>query len=191
MILETERLILRPWRLSDAENLYKYASDERVGPIAGWPVHGSVEESREIIRTIFMQEGVFAVTLKGNDEAIGCVGLIRGAKSNFPIGEDEGEISYWIGVPFWGHGLIPECVEAMIDYGFRQLGLRTLWCGYFDGNDKSRRVQEKCGFRYLRTESPAYFPLTGDVRIEHVSILTAKEYYSSTDIRKDRTEEGK
>lgn len=48
MILETERLILRPWKEDDAENLYKYARNPEVGPIAGWPVHTSVENSREI-----------------------------------------------------------------------------------------------------------------------------------------------
>mgnify|MGYP001026852350 CR=1 FL=1 len=191
MIFETERLILRPWRLSDAESLYRYASDDRVGPPAGWPPHKSVEESREIIRTVFMQDGVFAVTLKGCDDAIGCVGLIRGAKSNFPIGDDEGEISYWIAVPFWGQGYIPESVREMIRYGFEDLGLKTLWCGYFDGNDKSRRVQEKCGFRYLRTNAPAYFSLTDDVRTEHVCILTAADYAAMSGIRKELPEEGK
>ena len=93
MELTTERLLLRPWKESDAESLYQYAKDERVGPIAGWPAHRSVEESREVIRDVFMQEGVFAVTLKGDDTTIGCIGVIRGAKSNFPISEDEGEVS--------------------------------------------------------------------------------------------------
>lgn len=97
-------MVLRPWRESDAEALYEYAKDERVGPVAGWPAHCSVDESREIIRTVFAQEGVFALTLKGSDKAIGCIGVIRGARSNFPIGEDEGEVSYWLGVPFWGTG---------------------------------------------------------------------------------------
>ena len=49
MTLETERLILRPWKEDDAESLYKYAKDPKVGPIAGWPVHTSVENSREVI----------------------------------------------------------------------------------------------------------------------------------------------
>ena len=100
MILETERLTLRPWKTSDAESLYRYARDERVGFPAGWPPHGSVADSKEIIRTVFSQDGVFAVTLKGQDTAIGCIGLIRGAASNLPISDNEGEISYWIGVPF-------------------------------------------------------------------------------------------
>jgi RimJ/RimL family protein N-acetyltransferase len=43
MILTTERLILRPWEETDAEDLYEYAKDERIGPAAGWPVHTSVK----------------------------------------------------------------------------------------------------------------------------------------------------
>lgn len=56
MELTTERLLLRPWKESDAESLYQYAKDERVGPIAGWPAHRSVEESREVIRDVFVRK---------------------------------------------------------------------------------------------------------------------------------------
>ena len=55
MRLETDRLILRSWYDSDAEELYKYAQDPQVGPVAGWPPHQSVEESLEIIRTVKYQ----------------------------------------------------------------------------------------------------------------------------------------
>ena len=176
MELTTERLLLRPWKESDAESLYQYAKDERVGPIAGWPAHRSVEESREVIRNVFSQEGVFAVTLKGDDTAIGCIGVIRGAKSNFPISEDEGEVSYWIGVPFWGQGLIPEAIREVIRYSFEELRLKALWCGYFDGNEQSRRAQEKCGFRHFKTNENLYCPLTDDVRTEHVSRLDREDW---------------
>lgn len=50
--METERLILRPWEEADAEDLYEYARDPEVGPIAGWPVHKSVEDSLEVIRNV-------------------------------------------------------------------------------------------------------------------------------------------
>lgn len=179
MNLETERIVLRPWKETDAEALYEYAKDGRVGPAAGWPVHQSVEESREIIRTVFMQEGVYAVTLKGDDKAIGCIGVLCGAKSNLPIDEDEGEISYWIGVPFWGQGLIPEAMRRLIYYSFEDLQLRNLWCGYFDGNTKSKRAQEKCGFRYHHTGEKTYYPLVDDYRVEHVSLLTREEWIKS------------
>ena len=56
--METERILLRPWQDSDAEALFKYASDPDVGPRAGWPPHNSVEESLEIIRTVFNTEGM-------------------------------------------------------------------------------------------------------------------------------------
>ncbi len=176
MILKTERLVLRPWRESDAESLYEYAKDERVGPIAGWPVHRSVEESAEIIRTVLSGEGVYAVTLKDNDKAIGSVGLSIGANANFPIGDTEGEIGYWIGVPFWGKGYIPEAVRELLRYGFEDLGLTTMWCGYFDGNEKSKRAQEKCGFRYHHTTADKPWPLMNDVRTEHISRLTREEW---------------
>ena len=52
MMIKTKRLILRPWEETDAENLYEYAKDPAVGPIAGWPVHTSVENSRDIIRDV-------------------------------------------------------------------------------------------------------------------------------------------
>lgn len=176
MNLETERLTLRPWRDSDAEELYKYARDGRVGLAAGWPAHQSVEESREIIRTVFAQKGVFAVTLKGDGKAIGCVGLTTGARSNYPIGENEGELSYWIGVPFWGKGLITEAAREVIRYGFEELNLTALWCGHFDGNERSRRVQEKCGFRHQRTEKDRFCELINAIRTEHISRLTRAEW---------------
>ena len=182
MYLQTERLTLRPWRETDAESLYAYAKDERVGPIAGWPPHKSVAESLEVIQTVFMQEGVCAVTLKEDDRAIGCIGLLTGSKSNFPINDDEGEISYWIGVPFWGKGLIPEAMREVIRYGFEEMGLHTLWCGYFNGNEKSKRAQEKCGFRYHHTEPEKFYPLTHDRRIEHVSRLTKAEWMAVSTI---------
>ncbi len=66
MELQTERLILRPWKESDAESCYEYAKDPQVGPEAGWPMHTSVENSREIIREVLSADGTYAVVLKIN-----------------------------------------------------------------------------------------------------------------------------
>lgn len=174
-VLKTERLLLRPWDISDAADLYRYAKDDRVGPPAGWPPHGSIAESEEIIRTIFMQEGVYALALD-DGRAIGCVGVVRGERSNLPISEMEGEISYWIGVPFWGKGLVTEAVCELIRHAFKDLGLDALWCGYFDGNIRSERVQRKCGFIHHHTNPMQYIPMTGDSRIEHISRLTRSRW---------------
>ncbi len=170
-ILETERLILRPWREADAESLYEYARDPRVGPMAGWPVHTSVGNSREIIRDILSAEETYAVTVKGDDTAIGSIGLKTGTASNLLLPPDEAEIGYWIGAPFWGRGYAPEATHELIRHAFEDLGMKALWCGWFDGNDKSRRVGEKCGFEYVRSEEK-YWPLIDKTVLQHISRLT-------------------
>ena len=68
--METGKILLRYWEESDTEALFKYASDPDVGPRAGWPVHKSVEESREIIRTFFHNETTWAIVLKETGEAV-------------------------------------------------------------------------------------------------------------------------
>lgn len=103
MRLETKRLLLRPWRERDAQSLFDYAKDPRVGPIAGWMPHASVEYSRQIIREVLLAKETYAVVLKREgDRAVGSIGLLRGRASNLPLLEKEGELGFWIGVPYWG-----------------------------------------------------------------------------------------
>ncbi|MEQ4921927.1 GNAT family N-acetyltransferase [Proteus hauseri] len=175
-VLKTERLLLRPWQESDAESLYHYAKDERIGPIAGWPVHKNVEESGEIIRTIFMRDEVYAVTLKDDDNAIGLIGLSFTQDSNFPIGNNDAEVSYWIGVPYWGKGLIPEAIKEINRHAFEDLALDNLWCGYFADNEKSKKAQEKCGFKYHHIIEKQYVEFLDEVKIENISCLTRDDW---------------
>lgn len=176
MMLETERLLLRPWMESDAEDLYRYASDPEVGPIAGWPVHTSVENSREIIRDVFSAKETYAVCLKEDRRAIGSIGLIPPQQTQVAALPTEMEIGFWIGVPFWGRGYIPEAVREIQRHAFEDLGCTALWCGYYDGNGKSKRVQEKCGFVFHHTEEDVDCPLVGDVRTEHFTYLSREKW---------------
>ena len=112
MILETDRLILRPWKESDAKNLYEYAKSPLVGPMAGWPVHTSIQDSLQIIKSILSVSETYAVTLKEDDIAIGSIGLLIGQKSNLNIGENEAEIGYWIGVPLGARAYSRSCTRA-------------------------------------------------------------------------------
>lgn len=176
MTLVTQRLILRPWEESDAQSLYEYAKNPAVGPIAGWPVHTDVENSREIIRNVLSAPETYAVVPKEFGKPVGSIGLMIGEKSNFPLPENEGEIGYWIGEPFWGQGLIPEGVMALLTHGFEEIGLCKIWCGYFEGNEKSRRVQEKCGFLYHHTNYNRLWQKTGEIRTEHISCLTREQW---------------
>ena len=184
MVLKTERLILRPWEESDSETLYKYASNPKVGPIAGWLPHTSVENSREIIKTVLSAPETYAVCLKEDNKAIGSIGLMVGEQSNIGLPNTQGEIGYWIGVPFWGQGLIPEATREIIRHAFVDLHLDTLWCGYFDGNERSKRVQEKCGFVYHHTNKDIYWKLMDDIRTEHITRLLRDDWKNSFAIRK-------
>lgn len=174
--LETERLILRPWEESDAEELFRYTKDPAVGPIAGWPPHTSVENSREIIREVLSAPETYAVVLKETGLPVGSVGMLFGDVANASLGEGEAEVGYWIGVPFWGRGLIPEAVRAIQLHAFEGLGLSGLWCGYYDGNSNSRRVQEKCGFEYSYTVEDVPCELMGDRRTEHFTYLSKERW---------------
>ena len=174
--IATERLILRPWMESDAESLYKYASDPAIGQPAGWPPHTSVEDSLNVIRTVFSAPETYAVVLKETDEAIGSAGIMFGdSVHSAGMKADEAEIGYWIGRPFWGQGLIPEAVRRLLLRCFEELGFTAVWCGYYDGNTKSRRVMDKCGFRFHHTEEGKPSPL-GDIRTEHFMRITREEW---------------
>ena len=176
--LETDRLILRRWEESDAENLYEYAKDPDIGPIAGWPPHKSVEESLDVIRNVFCGEEAYAVCLKKDNKAIGAIELKLNGHTDMTERDDECELGYWIGKPFWGQGLIPEAAEEIIRHGFEDLGMRAIWCGYYEGNEKSKRVQEKLGFKYQWTTKDLDVPLMNEKRTGHVSLLTREDWLS-------------
>lgn len=174
--METERLLLRHWRESDAEDLYLYAKDPDVGPITGWPVHKNVEESLDVIRNVLICKENYAICLKEDGKAIGTVELKLHGKAVFTEKDDECELGFWLGKPFWGQGIMPEAVQRVLARAFEDLGMTKVWCGYYDGNTKSKRVQEKCGFRYQRSAKDVDVPLMNEKRTEHVNLLTREEW---------------
>ena len=174
--LTTDRLILRPWQESDAETLYKYAKYPEIGPAAGWPPHTSVEDSLEVIRTVFSAPETYAVVLKETGEPVGSIGLLFGEGSHVAgILPGEAEIGYWIGKPHWGRGLIPEAVRCILHRCFTDLNIMGVWGAYYEGNTNSRRVMDKCGFRFHHTEEGKMSSL-GNVRTEHFMKLTKEEW---------------
>jgi len=169
MELQTNRLVLRGWRENDAESLYKYAQNPNIGPVAGWQAHTSIENSREIIKTVLSADETYAVVLKQTGEIVGSIGLMMSKREihSVEMAEREGEIGFWIGEPFWGQGLIPEAVCELLRHAFEDIRLTAVLCGYYDGNEKSKRVQEKCGFVYHHTEYNKPVPLLNDFRTVH------------------------
>lgn len=150
VIFETERLLLRNWRGEDAKQLYELAKDPLVGPAAGWNPHQSVEESENIINTVFNFPTVYAIILKETGEIIGCIGFLF--DENLCKDSSEALMGYWLGVDYWDKGYMTEAVNECIRYAFNDLKLTRIWCGNFKENTRSAHVQEKCGFKYHHTE---------------------------------------
>jgi len=176
MILETERLILRPWEESDAEELYRHAKDPLIGPAAGWPPHTSVENSREIIRTALSSEGTFAVVLKDTGKPVGCASIMRGDAGTAEKKANEAEIGYWLGRAYWGQGLIPEAVRELLRVCFEELKCIGVWCGYYEGNENSHRVQEKCGFLPHHKEENVPCEKMGEIRNEYFTYMSTERW---------------
>ena len=128
VVIETERLTLRPWKESDLDDFFEYASVDGVGQMAGWLPHESKEKSKQIL-DMFISETEFPELSDLSGREIGCV-----------LAKD-----------FWGNGLMPEAVKAVCDYCFETLGYDFLMYGNFERNNRSRRVREKCGFKYVKT----------------------------------------
>lgn len=170
MELETKRLLLRQWRDEDAPRLYELARAPEIGLPAGWPPHTSVEHSLEVLHTALAGEDVFAVVLKETGEVIGSIGMCQD-----DVSAPEYEIGYWVGRAYWGHGYIPEAVEALLARCFTVLDQRRVWCAHYEGNAKSKRVIEKCGFTFQFSRR-ADVPLLGETRTECRYALTRETW---------------
>ena len=175
-MLKTERLILRRWEDSDAESLFEYAADPDVGPIAGWPPHQTIEESRDVIKNVFNGKEAYAICLKTDDRAIGAIELKLNGHTDLTDRDDECELGYWLGKPFWGQGIMPEAVKEILRHAFEKIGMTKVWAGYYEGNLKSKRVQEKSGFRYQWKSEGVDVPLMHEKRTGHVSSMTKDQW---------------
>lgn len=151
LVLKTDRLTLRPFRDSDLQDFYEYARVDGVGQMAGWLPHKNIDESRAILDMFIREKKTFALEYEG--KVIGSLGIEFYNEQDYPeLVELQGrEIGYVLSKDYWGQGFMPEAVQAMIHYLFDVEQLDFLICGHFERNARSRRVIEKCGFRYSRT----------------------------------------
>ena len=172
-LLETDRLLLRPFTEEDAEGLYAYASHPEVGPPAGWKPHESVEESLRVIREIFQPADSLAVIRKSDGRLIGSAGFVDRHRTE--LGTPSEEIGYSLARDCWGQGLIPEAVEAIMRHAFTALGYQALWAAYYDGNRKSKRVMLKCGMTYRLSRVEAVDQLN-ETRLAHYFAITRREW---------------
>ena len=150
MILASPRLLLRPFALEDAADLNRLVNTREIalntlripfpypdGEAERW-ISSHQEEGPK-------NDHVFAVTLRNNTDLIGCVGLHVKAEN------DNAEIGYWIGVPYWGSGYATEAAGAVLRFGFEILSLNRIFAMHFARNPASGRVLQKLGMRHEGT----------------------------------------
>lgn len=146
--LITKRLILREWQEKDVNDLYEFAKSDLVGPSAGWTQHKSIEESEAIIKMFIINDDTYAIVLKEENKVVGSIGLHNRKPNSSVIELKQREIGYVLNPDYWGRGIMPEAVEALLEYGFNDLDLDLISCSHFDFNNNSKRVIEKSGFKY-------------------------------------------
>lgn len=145
--LETERLILRDWRLDDLDDLYEYAKNKSFGVLTGWKPHENKEESAKALDGFISdtKNDRFAIVLKNTGKVIGAV--------NLSPDENRGKyyakyINYVLGTDYWGSGYMTEAVRRMIRYAFEELNIDLLSAFHYPHNVRSKHVIERCGFEY-------------------------------------------
>lgn len=145
--LRTRRLRLRSLGPADVEAVHRMLGDPDVSGTAlgiPYPYERSAAEAWIASRTTAWAErrqAVFGAELAQEGKLCGAVGLTVEAAHG------RAELGYWVGRPFWGHGLATEAAQAVVDWGFAALGLRRVWASHIGRNPASGRVLEKLGFR--------------------------------------------
>ena len=161
--LVTDRLLLRPWRDEDYLDLYEYAKSPLVGPSAGWLPHKSPEDSRNAIKRFNHPSSecdTRAIILQKEARAIGSIGLHH--RSPKPTkGLMERELGYVLNPKYWGQGIMPEAVAAILEHAFFVEGVDVVWCGHYAFNENSKRVIEKSGFIYQFSQDEIRYQVDG------------------------------
>ena len=145
MILNTNRLILRPVVEEDATAIFEYSQEPNVGVNAGWKPHESLEETLQIMKAVFLnQDAVFAIILRENSKLVGTIGLIADPKRQ---NESVRMLGYALSERVWGSGYKTEAVKRVTQFGFEQLHLEAVSAYCYPYNIRSVRVLEKNGFQ--------------------------------------------
>ncbi|MCL2176515.1 MAG: GNAT family N-acetyltransferase [Firmicutes bacterium] len=151
VVLETERLVLRAFRLDDLDDFYEYASVAGVGEMAGWSYHKSKTESLEILNMFISGKKEFAIVDKATVSAvhprgklIGSLGINESvrtqADNKIYAGLIMRELGFVLSKAYWGRGLIPEACRAVIEWLFSETNLDAITISHFIENAQSKRV---------------------------------------------------
>lgn len=168
VILKTDRLELRPFKLEDLDDFFAYASVDGVGQWAGWLPHKDKEETLSVLNRFIKNRKTFAIVYE--NKVIGSLGIERYDEKELPEFKNKmgREIGYVLAKDHWGNGLMSEAVKALVNWLFKQENLDFIVCGNFIENHRSQRVWEKCGFTFYKNGE--YITQYGTVKKTMISI---------------------
>lgn len=161
---KTDRLLIRPFKLSDADLLYKYASDKELAYNCGFKPIDNIDESRYIIKNVL--DKAFAIVIRNTNKLIGAIAI-----KNI---DNEHEIGYWIGKEYQNNGYGTEALNLIINIGFNVLGLDSININHFEGNNASKRLIEKAKFKYIGTQKNYYVKLI-DKKVNRLNYVLNRE----------------
>ncbi|TFB22165.1 N-acetyltransferase [Filobacillus milosensis] len=150
-IIDSERILLRPFTLKDAPRVVELAGDKRVAETTLTIPHPYYEHSAIDWINTHQERAeqneclIFAIEEKNNHELIGAVTL------RLDDAHRRGELAYWLGVPYWGRGYVSESIKVVIEFGFNELELNRIYATVMKKNLGSIKVLRKNGFRYEGT----------------------------------------
>lgn len=151
-ILETDRVILRPFTEGDAADMFRnWASDDEVTQFLTWPTHTELRVTEGIVAIWASRNGdpenyQWAITIKESGEVIGSLSLM-----NLDNRNESCEVGYCIGKRWWNRGIMTEILREVIRFGFQEVGFERIAARHDITNPASGRVMEKCGMQYEGT----------------------------------------
>lgn len=180
--LESDRLLIRYWNEEEYEDFYEYARDETVGPNAGWKPIKSKKQSKEVIRGFIKNGNVYAIYHKQDRKVIGNISLYTKYPDIKKRLLAQREIGFVINPSYWGNGYAPETVKRMLKYCFEKMELDLVWCSHFDFNIRSKRVIEKCNFKFSFQKYKYIYGLDNRKMLMVYYCMDRKDYF---EIKKD------
>lgn len=155
--------------------MFELAKEPEIGFWCGFEPHKSIKDSLFVLHNFLEIKGAFAVCLKENGRIVGSIGLHFKEDTYLTSKDDECELGYWIGMPYWRNGYATEAVTRVLEYAFADLNVSTIWSSHYDGNYKSKSVLEKLGFVFHHISSGADINKT---KMTHIYKLTKEKWIS-------------
>jgi len=142
-ILESNRLILRPFSINDTNDVFLYASDDIVTKYLIWPSHTDVSQTEKSVKDHFLDKvGTFAIELKSEHRCIGCIDL------RICNDDNKANFGYVLNRKYWNNNYMSESLNLILELSFSKLGLNRVEATHYVGNEGSGRVMQKCGMKY-------------------------------------------